>query len=104
MAGSNTTSNPPFNYIQQPGYTKGALIVIPFGIKSNTSIFSGPIPFALNPETISESLAGGWIHKTVPGQNDPVSSWVGNGARTVSLTLLIINDTSSQNVSQTSKA
>jgi hypothetical protein len=100
--GSNTTSNPTFNYRQSPNYTKGALIVVPFNINPNISVFKGPMPFALNPDTISESLTGGWIHKTVPGQNDPVSSWVGNGVRTVSLTLLITNDTSSKNLSQIS--
>ncbi len=92
---SNTTANPPFSFRQTANYAKGALIVTPFGYKSNANIFSGPIPFVLNPETITESLTGGWIHKAVPGQNDPVSSWVGNGTRTVSLVLLINNDNSS---------
>jgi hypothetical protein len=104
MAGSNTTSNPTFTYKQTANYTKGALIVIPFGIGPTTHIFKGPIPFALNPETITESLTGGWVHKAVPGQNDPISTWVGNGNRTVSLTLLIINDTSTQNTSQAATA
>jgi hypothetical protein len=104
MAGSNVTSNPPFNFRQTPNYAKGSLIVVPFGVKSSANVFKGPIPFLLNPETISEALTGGWIHKTIPGQNDPVSSWVGNGTRTVSLTLLLNNDTSSQNVSQASSA
>jgi hypothetical protein len=99
MAG-NSTSNPLFNYRQAANYAKGALIVVPFGYKSGKNVFKGPIPFVLNPETISESLTGGWIHKTVPGQNDPVSSWVGNGVRSLSLALLINNDNSSFGNSQ----
>jgi hypothetical protein len=78
-----------------PTYARGALIVTPYGYKkSNIPAFSGPIPFMINPESISESLQGGWIHKQVPGQNDPISSWVGNGTRTVTLTLLLIKDIS----------
>src|SRR5271166_1615274 len=105
---NSTPSNPVFDYRNSSYYTKGALYVIPFGFKKSANVFSGAIPFALNPESISESLTGGWIHKAVPGQSDPVSSWVGNGVRTVSLALLITNDTSSANgsqfASQTSKA
>jgi len=92
---SNTSSNPTFIYTQAANYAKGALVVVPFGFKPSSTVLKGPIPFLLNPETISESLAGGWVHKAVPGQSDPISTWVGNGSRTVSLTLLIINDTSS---------
>lgn len=94
MAGT-TTSNPLFNYRQAANYAKGALIVVAYGYRPTNDVFTGPIPFVLNPETISESLTGGWIHKTVPGQNDPVSSWVGNGVRSLSLVLLINNDNSS---------
>ena len=76
-------------------YVKGALIVIPFGYrKSKIPSFTGPIPFLMNPESIPEVLQGGWVHKSVPGQNDPVSGWVGNGARTVTLSLLICKDVS----------
>ena len=77
-------------------YAKGALVIIPFGYRSS-SPFSAPvnIPFMLNPESITENLQGGWVHKQVPGQNDPVSSWVGNGSRTLSLTLLLVKDQSS---------
>lgn len=82
-----------------PTYARGALIVIPYGYKAKTiPSFSGPIPFMINPESISESLQGGWIHKTVPGQNDPVSSWVGNGIRSVTLSLLLNKDISNYKV------
>jgi hypothetical protein len=82
-----------------PTYARGALIVIPYGYKAKTiPSFSGPIPFMINPESIHENLQGGWIHKTVPGQNDPVSSWVGNGTRSVTLTLLVIKDISNYKV------
>lgn len=74
-------------------YARGVIIVVPFGYrKSNIPAFSGPIPFLMNPENLPENLQGGWVHKSVPGQNDPVSGWVGNGARTVTLSLLLRKD------------
>ena len=94
---SNSTSNPTVSFTQISGYAKGSLVVVPYGYRQDNNVFAGPINFLLNPETITESLAGGWIHKSVPGQNDPVSSWVGNGVRTVGVTLLLIKDVSTYN-------
>jgi hypothetical protein len=83
-----------YTFRNTTAYAKGALVVIPYGY-STTPAFQGPIPFMINPETITETLQGGWVHKQVPGQNDPVTCWVGNGSRTLGLTLLLIKDQSS---------
>lgn len=89
-------ADPTFTFKNNASYAKGALIVTPFGYKKkNIPSWAGPIPFLLNPESINESLQGGWQHKLVPGQNDPSSSWIGNGPRTLSLVLLLTKDTSS---------
>ena len=78
-------------------YFRGMLI--PKSFNGNTY---PNINFLMNPETITESLVGGWVHKSVPGQNDPVSSWVANGTRTVSLSLLLSKDISDYQSTQPS--
>jgi hypothetical protein len=48
--------------------------------------------FLLNPSSYEESKTSNWVSHEIPGQSDPIMSWVSGGARTVNFEALITKD------------